>query len=54
MSVFTNRDTATAAHAQAVALMARHREVWPRPSRVLMRGEVLAGAAGLGMPRVLP
>ncbi len=54
VSVFTNRDTATAAHAQAVALMARHREVWPRPSRVLMRGEVLAGAAGLGMPRVLP
>jgi hypothetical protein len=44
VSVFTNRDTATAAHAQVVAMMARHREVWPNPSRVLMAGEVLAAA----------
>ena len=54
VSVFTNRDTATAAHAQVTAMMAQHREVWPKPSRVLMGGEVLASAVGLGTPRVLP
>jgi quinol monooxygenase YgiN len=54
VSVFTNRDTATAAHAQVAAMMAQHRDVWPSPPRVLMGGEVLASVAGLGMPRVLP
>jgi hypothetical protein len=54
VSVFTNRETATAAHAQVAAMMARHRDVWPNPSRILMGGEVLASAVGLGLPRVLP
>jgi len=54
VSVFTNRDTAMAGHAQVAAMMAQHRDVWPNPSRVLMRGEVLASAVGIGLPRVLP
>jgi quinol monooxygenase YgiN len=54
VSVFTNRDTATAAHAQVAAMMAQHRDVWPEPPRVLMGGEVLATAVGAGLPRVLP
>jgi quinol monooxygenase YgiN len=54
VSVFTNRDTATAAHEQVVAMMARHREVWPNPSRVLMGGEVLVSAIAPDLPRVLP
>jgi hypothetical protein len=41
VSVFTNRDTATAAHAQVVALMAQHRDVWPKPTRIVLAGEVL-------------
>ena len=54
VSVFTNRDTATAAHSQVVAMMARHRDVWPLPSRMLMGGEVLASASAFGLPRVWP
>ena len=54
VSVFTNRSTATAAHEQVTAMMAQHRDVWPNPSRVLMGGEVLATAMGVGLPRVLP
>jgi hypothetical protein len=41
VSVFSNRDTATAAHAQVAALMAQHRSVWPNPPRVISAGEVL-------------
>jgi hypothetical protein len=41
VSVFSNRDTATAAHAQVAALMAQHREVWPKPPRLVLAGEVL-------------
>jgi heme-degrading monooxygenase HmoA len=44
VSVFANRDTATAAHAQVVALMAQHRDVWPNPSRIILAGEVLVSA----------
>ncbi len=44
VGVFTNRDTATAAHAQAVALMAKHREVWPTPAELPLAGEVLVQA----------
>lgn len=54
VSVFTNRSTATAAHEQVAAMMAQHRDVWPNPSRVLMGGEVLVSAMGVGLPRVLP
>ena len=54
VSVFTDRDTAAAAHARVVAMMARHPEVWPSPPRVPMAGEVLASAEGVGIPRVLP
>lgn len=54
ISVFTNRSTATAAHAQVVAMMARHKDVWPQGSRVLMGGEVLASAMGTSLPRVFP
>jgi quinol monooxygenase YgiN len=54
VSVFTNRSTATAAHAQVVAMMARHRDVWPQGSQMLMGGEVLASAMGAGLPRVFP
>lgn len=45
VSVFTNRDTATAAHAQVAALMARHRDLWPKPPRIVLAGEVLVAAA---------
>jgi hypothetical protein len=41
VSVFFNRDTATAAHAQVAALMAQHRDVWPNPPRIVLAGEVL-------------
>lgn len=44
VSVFANRDTATAAHAQVVALMAQHRDVWPSPTRIILAGEVLVSA----------
>jgi hypothetical protein len=44
VSVFTNRDTATAAYAQVAALMAQHRDVWPNPSRLILAGEVLVAA----------
>jgi hypothetical protein len=44
VSVFTNRSTATAAHAQVAALMAQHRDLWPKPPRVLLAGEVLVSA----------
>jgi quinol monooxygenase YgiN len=44
VSVFANRDTATAAHAQAVALMAQHRDIWPSPTRIVLAGEVLVSA----------
>lgn len=44
VSVFSNRDTATAAHAQVAALMAQHRNVWPQPTRVVLAGEMLVSA----------
>jgi quinol monooxygenase YgiN len=44
VSVFANRDTATAAHARVVALMAQHRDVWPSPTRIILAGEVLVSA----------
>jgi quinol monooxygenase YgiN len=44
VSVFTNRSTATAAHAQVVALMAKHRDVWPQPPKIVLAGEVLVAA----------
>ena len=44
VSVFTNRSTATAAHAQVAALMAQHRDIWPRSPQVLMAGEVIVAA----------
>jgi quinol monooxygenase YgiN len=43
-SVFANRDTATAVHAQVVALTAQHRDVWPSPTRIILAGEVLVSA----------
>jgi quinol monooxygenase YgiN len=44
VSVFANRDTATAAHAQVAALMAQHRDLWPSPTRIILAGEVLVSA----------
>jgi quinol monooxygenase YgiN len=44
VSVFTNRSTAIAAHAQVVALMAKHRDVWPQPPKIVLAGEVLVAA----------
>ena len=44
VSVFTNRSTATAAHAQVAALMAQNRGIWPRSPQVLMAGEVIVAA----------
>ncbi|MBL6459420.1 hypothetical protein JMJ55_29330 [Belnapia sp. T6] len=44
VSVFSNRSTAIAAHAQVAALMARHRDLWPKPARIVLSGEVLAAA----------
>jgi heme-degrading monooxygenase HmoA len=44
VSVFSNRDTATAAHAQVIAMMAQHRDVWPSPTRIILAGEVLVSA----------
>jgi hypothetical protein len=44
VSVFTNRSTATAAHAQVAALMAQNRDIWPRSPQVLMAGEVIVAA----------
>ena len=44
VTVFTNRSTATAAHAQVAALMARRRDVWPNPPKVVLAGEVIVSA----------
>lgn len=44
VSVFTNRSTATAAHAQVAALMAQRREIWPQSPKVLLAGEVIVAA----------
>jgi hypothetical protein len=44
VSIFTNRSTATAAHAQVAALMAQHRDLWPQSPRVLLAGEVIVAA----------
>ena len=44
VSIFTNRSTATAAHAQVASLMANNREIWPRSPQVLMAGEVIVAA----------
>ena len=44
VSVFRNRSTATAAHAQVAALMAQHRAVWPQPPRIVLAGEVVVAA----------
>lgn len=44
VSVFTNRSTATAAHAQVAALMAQHRDIWPQSPKVLLAGEVIVAA----------
>jgi hypothetical protein len=44
VSIFTNRSTATAAHAQVAALMAQNRGIWPRSPQVLMAGEVIVAA----------
>ena len=44
VSVFSNRSTATAAHAQVAALMTQHRDLWPRPTRIMLAGEVLVAA----------
>jgi hypothetical protein len=41
VSVFTNRSTATAAHAQVASLMAQHRDIWPQSPKVLLAGEVI-------------
>jgi hypothetical protein len=48
--IFTNRDTATAAHAQEVALMAQHRDVWLSPTRIILAGEVLVSAIARAIP----
>jgi hypothetical protein len=45
VSVFANRDTATAAHAQVVALLAQHRGVWLSPTRIMLADKVLVSAA---------
>lgn len=44
VSVFTNRSTATAAHAQVAALMAQHRDIWPQSPKVVVAGEVIVAA----------
>jgi hypothetical protein len=44
VSIFTNRSTATAAHAQVAAVMAQNRDIWPRSPQVLMAGEVIVAA----------
>jgi hypothetical protein len=44
VSIFTNRSTATAAHAQVAATMAQHRDIWPQSPRVLLAGEVIVAA----------
>lgn len=44
VSIFTNRSTATAAHAQVAAMMAQNRDIWPRSPQVLMAGEVIVAA----------
>ena len=44
VSIFTNRSTATAAHAQVAAMMAQHRDIWPQPPQVLLKGEVIVAA----------
>jgi hypothetical protein len=44
-SVFSDRSTATAVHAQVAALIAQHRDLWPKPTRIVLSGEVLAIAA---------
>ena len=44
VSIFTNRSTATAAHAQVASLMAQNRDIWPRSPQVLMAGEVIVAA----------
>jgi hypothetical protein len=44
VSVFSNRDTATAAHAQVIALMEQHRDVQPSPTRIILAGKVLVSA----------
>lgn len=44
VSVFTHRSTATAAHAQVAAMMAQHRDIWPRSPEVLLKGEVVIAA----------
>ncbi len=41
VSVFSNRDTATAAHERVLATMAQRRDLWPNPARIVMRGEAL-------------
>ena len=45
VSVFSNRSTATAAHAQIAALMAQHQDIWPKPARIVMSGEVIVAAS---------
>lgn len=44
VSVFSHRSTATAAHAQVAALMAQHRDIWPRSPEVLLKGEAVVAA----------
>ncbi|MDO9709334.1 hypothetical protein [Paracraurococcus lichenis] len=44
LAVFSNRSTATAAHAQVAALMAQHRDIWPQSPKVLLAGEVIVAA----------
>lgn len=44
VSIFTNRSTATAAHAQVAAMMARHRDIWPQSPQILLAGEVIVAA----------
>jgi hypothetical protein len=44
VTIFTNRGTATAAHAQVAAMMAQHRDIWPTSPRVLLAGEVIVAA----------
>ena len=44
VSLFTNRSTATAAHAQVAAMMAQNRDIWPTSPRVLLAGEVIVAA----------
>ncbi|WP_165838990.1 antibiotic biosynthesis monooxygenase [Roseicella frigidaeris] len=44
VSIFTNRSTATAAHAQVAAAMAQRRDLWPQSPQVLAAGEVIVAA----------